>query len=84
MGIVRLGHHVGNGQLQLIDPQASRHRGGRQAVLFAEEQQDVGGLRQGHFPGHQIRRRERRLLAIGQHVLDQRIFANAGLRARSR
>jgi len=46
-------------------------------MLFAEEKQNIGGLPQRHFSGHQIRRRKRRMLAGRLHVVDQRAFVGA-------
>ena len=44
MGVVRLVDQVGDGELQLVRPQAPLLRARRQAVARAEEQQDVRGL----------------------------------------
>ena len=46
-------------------------------MFLAKEKQDVGRLPQRHCSGHQIRRGERRMLAGGSHVIDQRAFVGA-------
>ena len=68
MSVVHLGNKVGDGQLQLVDPQPPFLRARRQTVARAKEQQDVGSLADGLLAGHQERRRERRLARLFQHL----------------
>ncbi|MCY1547094.1 hypothetical protein D9M68_831280 [compost metagenome] len=79
MRVVRFGHHVRDGELQLVHPQASFQGRRRQAVLLSQKQQNVRGLRQRHCPRHEIRQRERWMLAGGTQILGQRVFVRARL-----
>ena len=44
VGVVRFDHQIGDGELDLVGPQLRGFRLRRQAVTFAEIEQDVGGL----------------------------------------
>src|SRR5205823_6351785 len=60
MGIMRLHDEIRDGQLQLMNPQASGFVLGREPVAIAEIPQNVCGLADQELAGPEERRRERR------------------------
>ena len=62
MGIVDLDHEVGDGELELMDPQPPRLGARRKGMAGAEKQQNVRRLADHELPAFEERRRERRML----------------------
>jgi hypothetical protein len=80
MGVVHLGHQIGEGQLQLMHPEAAGIGFGREPMPLAEEQENVSRLRDGELAGFQERRREGRSVGLRLHLRHHLLVAAFGER----
>ena len=78
MGVMRFDDQVGERELELMRPQSPRLGLGREVVAFAEEQQDVRGLRDKALAGLEEWRRKGRICDVALEQCEHARFAFGG------